>query len=231
MPGASRSRRQAPFTLALLAAAWAEGWRAPSVGGLGGRRRETQTRSRLALSDRRTRVPCKPSPPLGCRRGHPRRLAELPALRARARPSRGRSPPLPGLRLELLGQLGAGGAGAPRPQRARPHGPKADRAAPGVLDLPGGFLEEGEPPLDGLRREFLEETGVAVEPVEWLGAFVDPYDAVFVLGLTWIVRGEGEPVAADDIEALAWFARDELPAEMAFPSQTAALRLWAGRGG
>ena len=40
----------------------------------------------------------------------------------------------------------------------------------GHWDLPGGFLEEGEKPLDGLRREFLEETGLAIEPVEWLWA-------------------------------------------------------------
>jgi ADP-ribose pyrophosphatase YjhB (NUDIX family) len=99
----------------------------------------------------------------------------------------------------------------------------------GRWDLPGGFLEEGEAPLDGLRREFLEETGIAVEPVEWLGAFVDPYGEVFVLGLTWIVQGEGEPRANDDIEGLTWMAPDELPAEMAFPSQSLVVRLWAER--
>jgi ADP-ribose pyrophosphatase YjhB (NUDIX family) len=99
----------------------------------------------------------------------------------------------------------------------------------GMWDLPGGFLEEAEPPLDGLRREFLEETGLEVEPVEWLGAHVDPYDDAWVLGMTWIVRGEGEPVAADDVEELAWFAPDELPEEMAFASQNVVLRLWADR--
>jgi len=99
----------------------------------------------------------------------------------------------------------------------------------GYWDLPGGFLEEGEEPLAGLRREFLEETGLAVEPVEWLGAFIDPYDGYFVLGLTWIVSGEGEPEPADDVEALRFFAPDELPAEMAFRNQDEILRRWAAR--
>lgn len=99
----------------------------------------------------------------------------------------------------------------------------------GMWDLPGGFLEEGEEPLDGLRREFREETGIDIEPVEWLGASVDPYGPSFVLALSWVVRGDGDPVAADDIEELAWFGADELPDEMAFPSQAPVLGWWAER--
>jgi 8-oxo-dGTP diphosphatase len=101
----------------------------------------------------------------------------------------------------------------------------------GHWDLPGGFLEEGELPLDGLRREFLEETGLDVRPVEWIGAHVDPYDDHFVLGLTWIVEAEGDPVPADDVEELAWFRPGEIPEEMAFPSQNDVLRLWVQRQG
>jgi ADP-ribose pyrophosphatase YjhB (NUDIX family) len=99
----------------------------------------------------------------------------------------------------------------------------------GMWDLPGGFLEEGEEALDGLRREFLEETGIDVEPVEWIGAFVDPYDHYHVLGLSFLLRGEGEPRPADDVAELAWFGPDELPDEMAFASQVEVLRLWAAR--
>ena len=81
-----------------------------------------------------------------------------------------------------------------------------------------------------MRREFLEETEIHVEPVEWLGAFpIDPYGDRFVLGLGWIVEGDGEPKAADDIEELTWFGPDELQEEMAFPTQVEALRLWAAR--
>jgi ADP-ribose pyrophosphatase YjhB (NUDIX family) len=99
----------------------------------------------------------------------------------------------------------------------------------GYWDIPGGFLEEGEEVFDGLRREFLEETGLDVEPVDWIGAFVDPYDSNYVLGLCWVVRGDGEPIADDDVEELAWFGPDELPEEMAFATQHEALQIWATR--
>jgi len=99
----------------------------------------------------------------------------------------------------------------------------------GFWDLPGGFLEEGEEPLDGLRREFREETGLAVEPVEWLGTHLEQYDHHFVLGMAWLVRAEGEPRPGDDVGELAFFGPGELPAEMAFPHQDELLRAWAAR--
>ena len=99
----------------------------------------------------------------------------------------------------------------------------------GLWDLPGGFLEEGEEPLDGLAREFREETGLEVRPLEWLGTHVERYQHYFVLGLTWLVEADGEPRAADDVEELAWFGPGELPAEMAFPHQDDLVRAWAAR--
>ena len=99
----------------------------------------------------------------------------------------------------------------------------------GHWDLPGGFLEEGEQPLDGLRRELREETGLEVESVEFLGTAIDRYDEQFVLGLSWIVHAAGDPVADDDIAELAWFRPEEIPGEMAFESQSAVLALWAAR--
>jgi ADP-ribose pyrophosphatase YjhB (NUDIX family) len=99
----------------------------------------------------------------------------------------------------------------------------------GHWDLPGGFLDETEDPADGLRREFREETGLEVEPVELLRIDIEPYDGRHVFSVTLLVRGEGEPVAADDVDELRWFARDELPEEMAFPGQEKVLRAWAAR--
>jgi len=99
----------------------------------------------------------------------------------------------------------------------------------GHWDLPGGFLEEGEAPLDGLRRELYEETGLAVVATEWLGVFVDLYAGRSVLSLTWLVHATGEPRAADDIADLSWLAAADLPSELAFPSQASVLALWASR--
>ena len=86
----------------------------------------------------------------------------------------------------------------------------------GRWDLPGGFLEEGEHPLDALRRELLEETGLTVEPGEFVGVWMDRYgegaDAPSTLTLYWTARaGAGEGRAADDVSELRWFAPDELP--------------------
>ena len=104
----------------------------------------------------------------------------------------------------------------------------------GLWDTPGGFLDEAEEPLAGLRRELREETGLEVEPDEFLGAFVDRYGgedgAIPVLNLVWgarVVSGEAEP--ADDVSELGWFAPNELPeaGEYAFRWLAPFLREWA----
>lgn len=103
----------------------------------------------------------------------------------------------------------------------------------GFWDPPGGFLEEGEHPEDGLRRELLEETGLRCEPVRFLGAWMDVYgdapDAAATLNLYWTMRlVSGEPVAADDVAELRWFAVDQLPPEdeLAFRTVGRALAAW-----
>jgi ADP-ribose pyrophosphatase YjhB (NUDIX family) len=103
----------------------------------------------------------------------------------------------------------------------------------GMWDAIGGFLEEGEHPLDGLRREVLEETGLTVEPEGFLGAWMDDYgdapEAPVTLNLLWTARvTAGEPVAADDVAELRWFAPDELPGadELAFTTLVDVLAAW-----
>jgi NAD+ diphosphatase len=97
-------------------------------------------------------------------------------------------------------------------------GRRANEPFKGLWDLPGGFLDEGEHPFDALRRELLEETGLEVEPLEFVGVWMDRYPykthTASTLNLYWTARVlAGSQEAADDVAELAWFAPDELPAE------------------
>ena len=100
----------------------------------------------------------------------------------------------------------------------------------GKWDVPGGFLEEDEEALDGLRRELREETGLEIEPLELAGIWADRYgggdNATATLNLYWTARiVSGEPTAADDVAELRWFSLDDLPPdeELAFENVAKAL--------
>ena len=106
----------------------------------------------------------------------------------------------------------------------------------GKWDIPGGFLEEGEHPLDGLKRELREETGLEVEPLELLGVWMDNYGgystAESTLNFYWTARAvAGEPEPADDVDDLRWFGPDELPGpeELAFVNVPLVLAEWRAR--
>lgn len=107
-------------------------------------------------------------------------------------------------------------------------GRRAHEPRRGHWDIPGGFLEDGEDPVAGLRREFREETGLEIVSAELLRIDIEPYDGRHVFSVTYVVRAEGEPVAADDVAELRWFRAGEIP-ELAFPGQAKLLADWATR--
>ncbi len=101
----------------------------------------------------------------------------------------------------------------------------------GLWDIPGGFLDEGEDPIGGLRREFVEETGLTVEVDTFLGIWIETYGTRFVHCATWIVRPTGGRLTpGDDLAHVEWFDADRLPAsaDFAFPTHAEILGVWSG---
>ena len=103
----------------------------------------------------------------------------------------------------------------------------------GLWDLPGGFLDPEETPAAGAIRELLEETGCTIVVDGVLAHVIDHYGedgeaADATLNVVVVARiVAGEPVAADDVAELRWFAREDVPpaAEFAFANSIEALRL------
>jgi ADP-ribose pyrophosphatase YjhB (NUDIX family) len=110
-------------------------------------------------------------------------------------------------------------------------GRRAHEPAAGRWDLLGGFMTEDEQPRDTLKRELREETGLDVEPEEFVGVVADRYgdEGNATLNLCWTARiVSGDAAPSDDVSELRWFEPDELPGEeeLAFPNTAALLRAW-----
>lgn len=89
----------------------------------------------------------------------------------------------------------------------------------GYWDIPGGFLEAGEHPEAGTKRELLEETGLEIRLTGLLGIYMDEYGAgnYFTLNIYYLAEvTSGTPSATDDVAELEWFALDNLPTQFAF---------------
>lgn len=86
----------------------------------------------------------------------------------------------------------------------------------GAWDIPGGFLDEGEDPIIGLKRETMEELSVEIEPVEITAICVDEYPSAdgtaYTLNLFYkskIISGEIK--LNEESSEFAWFGQDDIP--------------------
>ncbi|HEV7861097.1 MAG TPA: NUDIX hydrolase [Acidimicrobiia bacterium] len=103
----------------------------------------------------------------------------------------------------------------------------------GWWDIPGGFCDAEEHPMDCAAREAREETGFEVEVTGYLGMWLDRYpgpdDPDHVVTLSAYFHAvAGAAVGAPDPHETAeigWFAPDDLP-EIAFDHARAVLTAW-----
>ncbi len=103
----------------------------------------------------------------------------------------------------------------------------------GCWALPGGFVDEGERPVEAARRELAEETGVIWEgPMVPIGAFADPGRdprgwTVSAAYLADLGLDRALVVPGDDAAEARWFFADKLPEPLAFDhSEMVAAALW-----
>lgn len=113
----------------------------------------------------------------------------------------------------------------------------ARRAGPpyeDTWDLPGGFIEKGELPDAGLRRELREELATSGTIARFVGFAIDRYGpgGFPVLAVVYVVRLRRAPRAASDVAEVRWFPRDAIPwRQIGFPSIRQALRRYLAEGG
>lgn len=96
----------------------------------------------------------------------------------------------------------------------------------GELDIIGGYLRDGELPLDGALREVKEETGLDVQIVDLLGMYVDEYlDGGYILAIHYVAEMiDGDPVAHDDVAALEWYDINTIPRSLGFKNTVETLQ-------
>ena len=90
----------------------------------------------------------------------------------------------------------------------------------------GGFLGYQEEPLEGLKREVREETGVDCEIIDCITMLADQYGegggALMCSHFTVrLLSDDFKP--QDDVSELKWFSLDSLPDNIAFASDRRAL--------
>jgi 8-oxo-dGTP diphosphatase len=80
----------------------------------------------------------------------------------------------------------------------------------GGWEFPGGKLESGEAPFDGLVRELREELNIAVLAADPVIAYTHEYkDRKILLDLWRVTRYDGTPISAEG-QPLKWVKIDDL---------------------
>lgn len=91
---------------------------------------------------------------------------------------------------------------------------------PSVRELPGGHIDFGEDPVDGLKREIDEELGMAIEVGDpfFVFTYVNDIKGSHSIEVVYFARFTGDITAValnpEDHSEYGWFAEDELEAAL-----------------
>ena len=90
-------------------------------------------------------------------------------------------------------------------------------------DLPGGFMEKDETPEEAVRRELIEETGLKIKLEKLFGIYPGTYpsdtEPFHILSIVYLATSSSASLEAfDDVCESKWFAKNELPKQVAFDS-------------
>ena len=99
----------------------------------------------------------------------------------------------------------------------------------GCWDIPGGFLEDGEHPEDGARREVREEAGIEIELKGLIGIYVESYpgeEVINTLTLAYAAVPLGEPRPGHETTAVRYFPADAIPENLAFDHAKQTIEDW-----
>ena len=88
---------------------------------------------------------------------------------------------------------------------------RSPRFPPGMFSLVAGFVEPGENLEETVVREVQEETGIAVRNVRYFGSEPWPFPNSLMAGFTADYAGGDIVIDPGEIEAAAWFGRNNLP--------------------
>jgi NAD+ diphosphatase len=82
---------------------------------------------------------------------------------------------------------------------------------PGMMSALAGFLEPGETPEEAVRREVMEEVGVALQEVRYHSSQPWPFPGSLMIGFT-ATTARCAPLKIDhhEIEEAGWFSRSEI---------------------
>lgn len=84
---------------------------------------------------------------------------------------------------------------------------------PGVWDVPGGTLEWGEDPFEGVARETKEEAGLSISSTRLIDYYsnVDSGKQKHFVTLIFVAEHEGdqEPTLSEDHDEFAWITKEE----------------------